>query len=214
MARFESTMLLSEGEGLPMIKGSLVVCFRFVEPLPAFIIECQVVQTSDQSKVAARQHRLIGFHRLSVHYLRLRELRLQFIDGAQLGNCSQDAPCARFPGLHLGREPFSLCWRIGMREELDHHRLDVGRGRSVDRVEFGDIEPSAFDSDHPADSATDAIGPVLAPLGEDAECRAIPYCFSPLYPLPRSTARYHPRSFSLVQLLRKSHAGSLSYKAV
>jgi hypothetical protein len=79
-------------------------------------------------------------------------------------------------------------WLVNLlsREELDHHRLYVEHGRSVYRVEFGDIQRGALDSDHPTDSAPDAIGPVLASLGEDADC----WPFLIVSRVPRTSDRF------------------------
>ena len=56
-------------------------------------------------------------------------------------------------------------------EELCHNRLDVEHWRSVDCIEFGDEQASAFDSDDAADGASDSIRTVLAALGEDTDGR-------------------------------------------
>jgi hypothetical protein len=58
-------------------------------------------------------------------------------------------------------------------EELGYHWLYLEYRPPVNRVEFGDKELSAFDSDQPANGAADAIRPVLGALREDADGRPL-----------------------------------------
>jgi hypothetical protein len=58
-------------------------------------------------------------------------------------------------------------------KELQHHRLKVQHRRFVDGIEVPDVKHSVGDSLDRADCAANAIGSVLATLGEYADYRPI-----------------------------------------
>ena len=59
------------------------------------------------------------------------------------------------------------------REEFGHHRFDIDHGRAIDSVELGNIEAGVFHAEYAADGASEAIGPVLAPLRENSYGRPV-----------------------------------------
>jgi len=58
-------------------------------------------------------------------------------------------------------------------KELQHHGLEVQHRRSVDGIEVSDVKHPIGDSLDRTDCAANAIGSVLATLGEDADRRPI-----------------------------------------
>ena len=61
------------------------------------------------------------------------------------------------------------CLTSPARQEFGHNRFDIDHGRSIDSVEFGNIEAGFFHAEYAADGASDAIGPVFAPLRENTD---------------------------------------------